>query len=271
VKVAITGSRGFIGAHVDSALRADGHEVIHFDRADGNDILGSLDALDGAEKVIHLAGVLGTAELFDEPQTAIDVNVTGALRILEWCREHEAGYIGITMPPVFPSVYTATKICADRLAQAWHRAYGVPVAIVRAFNAFGPGQKFGPGHPQKVVPTFAVHGWQGKPLPVWGDGTQTMDLISAAQLGRLFADVIHCDDGATFDGGTGGAVSVNDLAHFVNQVTGNKAGIEYLPMRLGEEPTAIKATGEGWDRLSWRPWLDWGELAATVDWYRDMI
>lgn len=269
MKVAITGSRGFIGAHVEQALVADGHEVIHFDRSDGNDILGPLDGLDGAQTVIHLAGVLGTAELFDTPELAVDVNVKGTLRMLEWCREHEAGYVGITMPAVFPSVYTATKICADRLAQAWHQAYGVPVAIVRAFNAFGPGQKHGPGHPQKVLPTFAIHAWRGKPLPVWGDGTQTMDLISAAQLGRLFADVIHCEDGEVFDGGTGSAVSVGDLALFVNQVASNQAGVEYLPMRLGETPTHIKAAGDGWDRLSWRPWLDWGEVAATVHWYKD--
>lgn len=271
MRIAVTGGQGFLGSAIVKALDDAGHNVWTFDRSDGHDILGSLAGLGDAQRVVHLAGVLGTSELFDQPEMAIEVNVRGALRILEWCRRHDAGFTGITMPPVFPSVYTATKLCADRLAEAWHLAYGVPVSIVRAFNAYGPGQKHGPGHPQKVLPTFAVKAWQGEPLPVWGDGTQTMDLISTTQLARLFADVIHCDDGQVFDGGTGEAVSVMQLADFVNQVTGNTAGVEYLPMRIGETPTAIKATGEGWDRLDWRPALSWTEVRQAIEWYKDKV
>lgn len=268
MRIAVTGGSGFLGQATIRAAEEAGHEAWSFDRAHGNDILGDLTALKGADTVIHLAGMLGTSELFDAPESAVHANVIGALRVLRWCQEHGAGYVGITMPPVFPSVYTATKVCADRLATAWHHAYNVPVSHVRAFNAYGPGQKWGPGHPQKIVPTFARAAWEGRPLPVWGDGEQTMDLVHTDDVARMLIEATQHGDDVTFDAGTGQAVTVNELAEFVLEQTGSKAGVEHLPMRAGERPTRIVAEGEGWDRLDWKPEHDWRRVAATVEWYR---
>ena len=263
MRIAVTGGSGFLGQATIRAAETAGHEAWSFDRAHGNDVLGDLAALKGADTVIHLAGMLGTSELFDDAEAAVQANVVGALRVLRWCEQHGAAYVGITMPPVFPSVYTATKVAADRLATAWHRAY-------RAFNAYGPGQKFGPGHPQKIVPTFARAAWEGRPLPVWGDGEQTMDLVHSDDVGRMLVDAAQFGDDVTFDAGTGVAVTVNELARAVLEVTGSTAGVEYLPMRLGETPTRIVAAGEGWDRLDWKPEHAWQRIAAVVDWYRDV-
>ncbi len=258
MKIAVTGGSGFIGsAVVKEGLRA-GHTMFSFDRATGYDILGSLEKLYdfSPDSIIHLAGVLGTHELFDTPAMAIDVNIHGTVRILDACKDLNAGYVGITMPPVFPSIYTATKVCTDRLATAWHREFGIPVAKVRAFNAFGSGQKFGPGHPQKIIPTFAAYSWAGKPIPVWGDGLQTVDLIDVYQIADILLEATLIEDDITIDAGSGKALTVNDVATYVNNITQSKAGIEYLPMRRGEIPTNIVAKGEGWDRLTFRPWFD---------------
>jgi UDP-glucose 4-epimerase len=275
MRIAVTGGSGFLGRATVTAAENAGHDVWAFDRHDGNDIRGDLAALDGADHVIHLAGVLGTAELFDRgaPEQAVNVNIKGTLRVLEWCRDHGAGYTGITMPPVFPSVYTATKVCAQMMATNWHKAFGVPVSHVRAFNAYGPHQAHGPGHPQKIIPTFARAAWTGQPIPVWGDGTQTVDLVHADDVGRMLVDATGHGDDAVFDAGTGEAVSVNEVARFVSDTVDPgpgraHCGIEYLPMRTGEEATTIVAKGEGWDRLDWRPVMDWGRLADTVRWYR---
>lgn len=266
VKIAVTGGRGFIGSATLSAADAAGHDAFAFDRP--NDILGDLDTLAGADHVIHLAGMLGTSELFDTAEAAVETNVIGTLRILEWCDLHGAGFTGITMPPVFASVYTATKICADRLATAWHLAKSVPVSRVRAFNAYGPGQKHGPGHPQKILPTFATEAWAGRPIPIWGDGQQTVDLVHADDVARMLVDATGHGDDTVFDAGTGVAVTVNELADFVLNATGSTAGKKYLPMRAGEIPTHIVAEGDGWDRLDWRPTLDWGRVEEAVHWYR---
>lgn len=270
VKIAITGGSGFIGEAAKRYAEACGHEVLSFDRFDGNDVLGSLDMLTdfGTESVIHLAGMLGTHELFDTPGLAIDVNVRGTLRILQWCAANNAGYVGISMPPVFESVYTATKLAADRLATAWHREYGVPVSRVVAFNAFGPGQKHGAGHPQKIIPTFAAHAWAGKPIPIWGDGEQTVDLIHVDQVGRMLIDATKYGDGETFDAGTGAAYTVNQIAAHILDMTQSGSGVEHLPMRRGEVPTTIRASGKGWDMLGWEPRFSFGDLSATVDSYK---
>jgi UDP-glucose 4-epimerase len=269
MRIAVTGGGGFLGRSVLAAASRAGHDAWSFDRSDGHDILGDLSGLNGADHVIHLAGVLGTAELFDDPYRAININVNGSLHILEWCRAYSAGYTGITMPPVFPSIYTATKVCATRLATAYYNAYGLGVSHVRAFNAYGPGQAYGPGHPQKILPTFARYAWEGRPLPVWGSGQQSVDLVHANDLGQMLVDAVKWGGDAVFDGGTGQAVTVEYLARFVLEVTGSDAGIEYLPMRRGEKETHIVAGGEGWSWLTWKPQLDWGAIRQAILWYKD--
>lgn len=266
--IVVTGGSGFIGRATIEAAEQEGHSASSFDRAHGNDILGDLSPLQDADYVIHLAGVLGTAELFDEAEQAIINNTVGTLRILQACEKYDLGYVGITMPQVFPSVYTATKIAATRLASAWHKFKGVPVSHVRAFNAFGPGQAHGPGHPQKILPTFATEAWHNRPIPVWGDGTQTVDLVYTGDLARMLVAATNHGDDVTFDGGTGEALSVNQVAEWVIGITASTGGIEYLPMRDGEEPTHIVADGEGWDRLDWKPELRTEDFLAAVTAYR---
>lgn len=270
-KIAVTGGGGFIGAATIAQAEKLGHTAWRFDRADGNDIMGDLKDLQGAEAVIHLAGMLGTAELFDEAEQAVEVNVNGTLRILEWCRTHHARYVGITMPDSsWANVYQATKLCAMRLATAWNKNFGVPVSHVRAFNAYGPGQKHGPGHPQKIIPTFATHAWAGKKIPVWGNGMQTVDLVHADDVAHMLVEAVDYGEDQVFDAGTGVAIPVWEVAQFVNKVCGMPSeSIEYQEMRLGEEEeTRIKAEGVGWIQMGWRPRFDWDRVAETVQSYR---
>ena len=270
MKVLVTGSAGFIGAYVTAELRDRGHRVTPFDRPDGDvrDLETVLAACRGQDAVIHLAGVLGTSELFARAHLAVDVNITGTLNVLGACVTAGARYTGITMPRVFPSVYTATKTAARELERAYHHAYGLPVSRIRAFNAYGPGQKHGPGHPQKIIPAFAAAAWAGQPIPVWGDGEQTVDLIHAADLARLLADAVASGDDVTIDGGTGQAMTVNQVASMVLDITGSRAGVTRLPMRPGEIPSKIAAEGEGWDRIGWRPAFDPARFAEAVESYR---
>lgn len=272
MKIAVTGGAGFIGRATIAAAEAAGHTAWPFDRHDGNDVLGDLAALDSADCVIHLAGMLGTAELFHQAEEAVHANVIGTLRILEWCARTGARYVGITMPDSsWANVYQATKLCANRLATAWHLSRGVRVSHVRAFNAYGPGQKHGPGHPRKIIPAFAAEAYAGQPITIWGSGVQTVDLVHVDDVGRMLVAATAFGDDEVFDAGTGVPMSVNRVAKYINTLVGNEAGVRHMGMRNGERPgTHIIARGAGWDLLdfSLRPTFDWGRLAAVVESYR---
>ncbi|WP_307962275.1 NAD-dependent epimerase/dehydratase family protein [Salinispora arenicola] len=202
-RVVVTGGRGFIGQAAARALINRGYQPAIYDlptptvRPDGKAIRA---AMEGSHAVIHLAGVLGTHELFDAIDLAIDINVKGATRVLEAVRDCGARYVGLTLPAVFPSVYAATKGAAVAMERAFHHTYGVPVSRVLAFNAYGPAQKHGPGNPQKILPTFAVAAWANRPIPIWGDGSQTVDLVHVDDLGDLLVDAIGHGDNFTLDG-----------------------------------------------------------------------
>lgn len=270
MRVAVTGSAGFIGARVIDLLHNEGHSVTSLDSRLGGNILEAdlTQAFCDADAVIHLAGVLGTAELFDDPMGAVDVNVGGSLRVLRACQATDTHFVGITMPEVWANVYQATKRCARELATAWHQNYQLPVSHVRAFNAFGPRQKhYGV---QKILPTFAVNAWRNQPIPIWGDGTQTVDLVFVDDVARMLIDAIAFGDDDVFDAGTGHALSVLDVAEQVIAITGSTAGVRHLPMRKGETPTSIVATGEGWDRLGVHPVYRELDIVRTVEWYREI-
>jgi UDP-glucose 4-epimerase len=266
VNVAVTGGFGFIGRYVVRHLNDAGHTVQVLGLENGYDVRRPFN-LD-AEACIHLAGQLGTHELFDAVHAAVDHNVHGTVNVLDACVAAGARYVGITMPQVFPSIYTATKVAATRLASAYHVTYGLPVSHVRAFNAYGAGQAHGPGHPQKIVPTFAVEAWAGRPIPIWGDGTQTVDLIHVTDLARVLVDAIGWGDDAVFDAGSGVPFTVNKVADMVLDITGSSAGVTHLPMRRGEVPTKVVAEGDGWERLAWSPAFRFRDLERTVLAYR---
>lgn len=270
MSTAVTGAAGFIGQALMKVLADRGADPIALDLP-GHDVASPAFELPaGAGHVIHLAGVLGTAELFGQVDRAIAVNVAGTAHVLEAARRAGAGYTGITVPPVFPSIYAATKAGALALEQAYQRAYGMRVSRVRAYNVYGPGQKHGPGHPQKIIPTFASAAWAGRPLPVWGDGRQWVDLVHVDDVARMLADAARFGDGETFDAGTGVPLAVNEVAARVIRICGSASTVVHLPMRTGEVPTEICAAGAGWDRIGWRPQFRTDHLADAVRSYLDV-
>lgn len=273
MRILVTGSGGFIGKAVCDRLTGEGHEVVPFDRRSGQDVTDR-EAVDSwvrqVDAVIHLAGMLGTDELFDMVHLAIDVNVHGTVNVLDACADRGVGYVGITMPPSgWANIYSATKHCAVHLAEAYRRHRGLKVSHVRAFNAYGPGQAHGPGHPRKIVPSFASRSWAGLPIEIWGDGKQTVDLVHTDDVARMLVDALEYGDGETFDAGTGIAMTVVEVANRVRAITGSTVPHQFSPMRRGEDKdTQIVALGDGWDLLGWQPTFDEDKLAEAVAYYR---
>lgn len=251
--VAVTGGKGFIGRAVVKELEQQGHRAVPLDVPDYDvrrpDVVRPVY---DADAVIHLAGVLGTSELWAKAAHAIDVNVKGTLNVLGACQHGHTAYVGISVPDCWLNVYQATKLAAQRLALGFNRDFGVPVTHIKAFNAYGAAQKHGPRHPQKIIPTFATMAHERKPIPIWGDGHQTVDLVHVDHIARCLVDAAvsgHAayGDGQEWDAGSGVQARVLDVAYRVAHAAGwDDPEILHLPMRTGETPnTLLCATNPG--------------------------
>lgn len=275
MRVLVTGGSGWIGQATCRALERAGHEPASFDRQNGCDVrdIGDLYyAIEQVDHVIHLAGLLGTHELFDRPGEAVEVNVLGSLNVTRVCADAQVGLTEITMPRVNPSLYAATKACAMDIAIAYVKAGRLRASFVRAFNAYGPGQAYGGDHPQKIVPTFASKGWAGEALPIWGDGSLLTDLVHVDDVARMLVAAMDFGEGQVFDAGTGYAQPVLSVAEKVISLTGARSKLDFLDPRPGERHVSTDAdfaSGEGWDLLGgWRPVFDPERFADAVESYR---
>jgi UDP-glucose 4-epimerase len=119
---------------------------------------------------------------------------------------------------------------------------------VRAFHAYGPGQKVCPPHGEakvrKIVPSFVCRALTGMPIEVNGSGRQLIDLIHVAEVARILVDAI---DGPVFgqviDAGTGLATTVLDAAEQIIDACGSTSRIILVPMRDGE-PVASRVVSD---------------------------
>lgn len=256
---------GFIGSAVSNELKMRGHDVVSIDRAHGRNIFDPRlkNWLKDTDTLIHLAGVLGTEELFDNAEVAVQINVGGTVRVLQACAASGVRFLGITMPDVWANVYQATKRCARDMATAWHINFELPVAHVLAYNVFGVGQKV--HGVQKIVPTFAHRAWRGQPIPIWGSGYQPVDLVPVEEVARVYADQV--ENGEFKDeivhAGSGFPMTVLEVAERVMEITDSRA-IEHHPMRKGEQeriavsPTMMSMSIDEWE-IAFR---------KTVNWYK---
>lgn len=302
MKVLVTGASGFIGSHVIDELLARDIDVIAFDRShvlseprqgvtqylgdvrDGTSISEAVALADG---VIHLAGVLGTSETIDNPTPSIETNVLGGLNVFQAIRHYKRRAVYITVGNYwFQNSYSITKTTAEQLAWMFNHEHGTEIAVVRALNAYGPGQKAAPV--RKIMPNFVIPALKGEPITIYGDGEQVMDMIHVEDVAEILVNALLVDHGRyrpdpvrnadnpfKFEAGTGVITTVNEIAAAVIAEVG-QGSVNHVPMR-GGEPVRSVVVGDP-DTL--RP-LYGGErpqlislpvgIADTVAWYREHL
>lgn len=285
MRMVVTGGSGFLGSFVVERLLDRGHTVsvidvrkpewtpaaewIEQDTADQADISRVIADV-RPEAVFHLAGLLGTSETFDHPQQTVRTNVIGTVNVLEACRGiPDTRYIGVQTGTPWLSPYAISKRAATEFAQGYHRAFGMPVTVLKIFNAFGPRQD-GTGPVNKIVPRFAVNALRGKPLPIFGDGNQVIDLIHAEGCAECFVLALERAPGRgeVIEVGSGIPITVREVAERVVDIVGG-GEVEYLPGRVGEGPEyPVADVSLARELLGIVPSASLERLPETVEWYR---
>lgn len=248
-RVLVTGGTGFIGQYTCAELETGGYQPVVLDRlrsrygqrfetmlGDVRDRPGVEAAIGTADAVIHLAGMLGTQETVRHPHTAAETNVTGTLNVLAACHAYEVPLVNISVGNWWMNnPYSISKNCAERFCLMFRKELGARVSVVRALNAYGPGQKAAPV--RKIVPTFINACLDGEPVRVYGDGLQIMDMIHVADVAHVLVRALEELPEHVVEAGTGRPTTVNQIAQAVIDEVG-QGEIEHVPMRPGEEEGA---------------------------------
>jgi len=276
-------SRGWL-----DTIPAETADEIEIVMGDVRDPHGVRRALRGAEVVFHLAALIGIPFSYHSPDSYVDTNVRGTLNVLQASRDLELERVVITStsevygtaqtvpisekhPRRGQSPYSASKIGADALAEAFHRSFEVPVVIARPFNTYGPRQSA-----RAVIPTIVGQLLAGATELRLGALSPTRDLTFVSDTCSGFIALASCDQavGRDVNLGTGREVSIGDLAAMLIDITGSSAPIVCEDERLrppGSEVERLLCDNSLSRRLTgWQPSVPLRDgLARTIAWFSD--
>lgn len=202
---------GDLGRLDDLAPLLDTPRLTHIrgDICDGELVRTLLTEGEGVDTVMHLAAESHVDRSIAGPEAFVRSNITGTFSLLEACRESWAGRNDVRFhhvstdevrgelspddppfneaSPYAPnSPYAASKAASDHLVRAYHHTYGVPIVISSCSNNYGPDQ-----HREKFIPTVIDACLHGRPIPLYGDGTNVRDWIYVEDHCRALADIVR--------------------------------------------------------------------------------
>ena len=316
-RVLITGADGFIGSHLAEALAAAGADVtalalydsfdragwlddipdgvrqtIRIERGDVRDPAFMMRLCEGQNVVFHLAALIAIPHSYRAAQSYVDVNVTGAVNVLEAARTHQPTRVVMTStsevygtarvspidedhPLHGQSPYAASKIGSDMMAESYARSFEVPAVILRPFNTYGPRQSeravISSTIRQALDPTCdAIH---------VGDLTTSRDFMFVGDTVDAFAQAgSHASvaPGEPYNAGTGHAVTIEELVDEVRLQIGSNKPVVQDAQRMRPEASEVRALLANPNRLTeatgWQAATALSEgLAKTIEWWRGRI
>jgi UDP-glucose 4-epimerase len=304
----VTGGAGFIGSHVCDVFAADGYTIDIIDdlssgKRENVAAASTLHVLDvrspeaarivvqgNFDVIVHLAAQIDVRRSVDDPMYDASVNILGSLNILEAVRTSgRAGrtrvvfsstggaiYGDLAVPPTVEatpkepdSPYAIAKLAVEHYLSYYTRIHGFDTVVIRFGNVYGPRQD--PHGEAGVVAIFCGRLLQGRPLTIFGDGTQTRDYVhvtdvaeAALLVARASLPPVKRLDDRAFNIGTGTATSVVDLARALLDAAGVDAPIEFAPKRPGELQDSCLSVDKARTVLGWSPRISLAQgLAET--------
>src|ERR1035437_9296260 len=206
---------------------------------DIRDPYGVKTAMKGCNVVMHLAALIAIPYSYHSPDTYVDTNIKGTLNVLQAAKELSiekvvhtstsevygtARYVPIDEqhPLQGQSPYSASKIGADKMAEAFHRSFQLPVVTIRQFNTFGPRQSA-----RAVIPTVIGQCLTGNTVRLGSlHPTRDLNFVANTVEGYLLAAEVPAAVGETINLGSQREISIGDLAQLIAKIVGKKVQIE---------------------------------------------
>lgn len=239
--------------------------------------------------VFHLAAFFANQNSVDHPETDLDVNGVGTLKLLEYSHftnikrfiyaSSGCSIYGSSAPlPLkeeFMSMnlstpYQITKMLGELYCNFFYNHYGLKVVKTRFFNSYGPGEI--PGQYRNVIPNFIYWAMKGEALPITGTGEETRDFTYVEDLvdGLLRAGFYDAAIGQEFNLASGKETKIGDLAKMINEIIGSDAGIKFSQKRKWDTKSRLLASTERAGKLvGYNPKMDFREgLLKTIEWFK---
>ncbi|MCY4135448.1 MAG: dTDP-glucose 4,6-dehydratase [bacterium] len=244
---------------------------------------GVVEAMERCDAVVHFAAESHVDRSIVGPDAFVRTNCDGTNVVCDTARRLEVGkLVQVSTDEVYGSIdegsfaetdrleprspYSASKAGADLIALAHGETFGLPVAITRTTNNFGPYQ-----HPEKLIPLFTTNLLDGLAVPLYGDGLNVRDWCHVDDNCAAIDLVLRQGlSGEIYNIAGGNELTNRDLTERLLELCGrDESFIRYVDDRLGHDRRySVDATKIG--SLGWLPTREMDEaLAATVEWYRD--
>lgn len=271
--ILITGGCGFIGSHLAAFHLEQGDEVLIIDNMSSgsddnlkiyqdnpslhieqNDILSWPDLTEAtgwADRIYHMAAIVGIFKVLSEPVNVIRTNIGGAQRLLDAIVKSgsrarvllassssvygaikrvdlsEEDDLIVKMKNYSLSTYMISKVTQEAIALAFYRSYEIPLTLVRLFNVIGPRQT---GRYGMVVPRFVKQACDNKPITVFGDGTQTRSFCDVRDAVKAMDRLLDTSKsiGEIINVGNTQEISISQLAELVKIRTKSSSKIQYI-------------------------------------------
>ena len=305
----ITGGAGFLGSHLADKLIDRGHRVIVIDNLlTGNldniahlvdhprftfrnlDVTHHIRLEEPVDFIYHLASPASPIDYLELPIQTMKVGSLGTHNALGLALAKKARFLLASTseiygdPLVHPQpetywgnvntvgprgVYDEAKRFAEALTMAYHRAHGVDTAIVRIFNTYGPRMRPNDG---RVVPQFIMQALRGKPLSVFGDGSQTRSFCFVADLLEGIVRLAESGHHDPVNIGNPTEMSVLQFARKIQELIGGNTDITFKDLPVDDPKVRQPDIAKARELLGWEPVVPLADgLTPTIDYFRDLL
>jgi len=306
MRVVVTGGAGFLGSHVCEFLLDRGDEVVALDNLctstvdnvahlmdrDGfrfvrHDVSQYIDVPGRVDAVMHLASPASPIDYLGLPIATLKVGSLGTLNTLGLAKGKGARYLFASTsevygdPAVHPqgedywgnvnpigvrSVYDEAKRFGEAVTMAYHREHGIDVRISRTFNTYGPRMRPEDG---RVVSNFIVQALAGKPLTIYGDGSQTRSFCYVDDQVRGLVALLDSDYVGPVNIGNPDEFSVLELSVTILELTGSASELVFKPLPQDDPARRRPDISLAAEVMAWKPEISLREgLTRTIPWFQ---